>query len=147
MQSVSPPVTRGEIAGWTIWLGGWLALGGYSYYEAHDPAAIAKAKAHRAQDDRAVGRIFAQVGCAGDIERRDDGTAPAETVARAIFTKCGPFMPFTNVSAVCRDTKCVQSLQRISLQVEIKDVLEKRYQRAQARADDAKAALERAQSQ
>lgn len=138
-------MTRAQIAGWTIWIGGWFAFAGYKVYEDHNPVVIAAAKARRAQEDRAVGQIFAQVGCAGDIKGRDDGKAPAETVAKAIIAKCGPFMPFTNVSAVCRDTKCVQSLQRISLEVEIEDVLEERYRRAQARADDAKAALERVQ--
>lgn len=138
-------MTRAQIAGWTLWIGGWLALIGYEVYEDHDPAVIAKAKAQRVQEDRALGQEFAQVRCADNMRSADDGKMPAETVAKAIVAKCGPYMPFPNVSAVCRDTKCVQSLQRISLQVEVEDVLEERYRRAQARADDAKATLEQAQ--
>ena len=137
-------MTRGEIAGWTLWIGGWLALPGYKYYEAQNPAVAAAAKAKRAQEDRAVGQIFAQVRCSGEIKGRDDGKAPAETVAKAIIAKCGPFMPLARGTPSCTDPKCKQSFRRISLQVETDSVLEERYERAQARADYAKAALERA---
>lgn len=138
-------MTRGQIAGWTIWIGGFLALLGYEYYEAHTPAVIAAVKAGHAQEGRVVGQILAQVGCASDIEDRDDGKTPAETVAKAIIAKCGPLMSVALQPTGCSDTKCMQAVQRISLQVETEDVLEKRYKRVQARADDAKAALERAQ--
>ena len=138
-------MTRGQIAGWTICIGAYLAYAGYYYYEAHTPAFIAKAKVQNAQAGRVVGQILAQVGCADNIEARDDGTTPAETVAKAIIAKCGPFMSVALQPIGCSDTKCMQAMQRISLQVEIEDVLEMRFKRAQARADDAKAALEGAQ--
>ncbi|MCF2514432.1 hypothetical protein LVY65_05045 [Sphingomonas sp. G124] len=136
-------MTRGEIAGSIFWIGLLFGVPGYYYYARHTPTAIAKANAQRAEQDRVTGQIFAQVQCADNIKRRDDGKMPAETVAKAIIAKCGPFTPF-NASAVCHDTKCMQSLQQTSLKVQIGDVLEERYERAQARADDAKAALERA---
>jgi hypothetical protein len=135
-------VTRGQIAGWTIWIGGWLAFAGYYAHQAHDPAVIAKAKAQRAQEDRAVGQTLARAGCSSDMEYRDDGKTPAETVAKSIIAKCGAVMQFPKGS--CSAT-CMREMPRIALQVETKEVLEERYQRAQARADDAKAALERAQ--
>ena len=92
-----------------------------------------------------VDQILAQVGCASDIEGRDDGKTPAETVARAIIAKCGAFMSGALQPTGCSDTKCMQSMQQTYLQVETESVLEERYKRAQARADDAKAAFERAQ--
>jgi hypothetical protein len=133
-------VTRGQIAGWTIWIGGWLALIGYEVYEDRSPAVIAAAKAKRAQEDRAVGQTLARAGCSSDMEYRDDGKAPAETVAKAIIAKCGAVIQFPE--GTCSAT-CMRDMPRIALQVETDNVLRVRYDRAQARADDAKAALER----
>jgi hypothetical protein len=135
-------VTRWQIAGWTLWIGGWLAILGYEYHEAHDPAAIAKAKAHRAQQDRMVGQTLARAGCTSDMENRDDGKAPAETVAKVIIAKCGAVMQFPE--GTC-SASCMRKMPRIALQAETESVLRVRYGRAQARADDAKAALERFQ--
>lgn len=135
-------MTRGQIAGWTIWIGALLAVFGYEYYEAHDPAVIAKAKVQSAQEDRAVGQTLARAGCTSDMEHRDDGKTPAETVAKAIIAKCGAVIQFPEGSC---SAACMRDMPRIALQVETKEVLEERYERAQARADDAKAALERPQ--
>ncbi len=138
-------MTRSQIAGWAIWIGGWLALIGYEVYQDHNPTVIAKAKARRAQEDREVGQTLARAGCTSDMEYRDDGKAPAETVAKAIIAKCGAVIQFPEGPPCSTDTKCMQAMQRISLQAETRGLLEVRYERAQARADDAKAALERAQ--
>lgn len=136
---------RSQIAGWTILIGGLLAVLGYEYHEAYAPSVIAAADAQRAQNARAVDRTLTQVGCASDIEGRDDGKTPAETVAKAIIAKCGVVAPAPEGPPCSTDPKCSQAMQRINLQVETEDVLEERYKRAQTRADDAKAALERAQ--
>lgn len=136
---------RSQIAGWTILISAFLAVLGYEYHEVHDPSVIAVAEAQRAQDARAADRTLAQGGCAGDIESRDDGKTPAETVAKAIIAKCGLVAPAPDGPPCNTDAKCSQAMQRINLQVETQDVLGERYERAQARADDAKAALDRAQ--
>ena len=133
-------MTRGQIAGWTIWIGVGFASIGYLYYEDHTPAAMAAAKAHRAQEDRAVDQTLARAGCTSDMEYRDDGKAPAETVAKAIIAKCGAVIQFPKGSC---SASCMRDMPRIALKVETDNVLEVRYDRAQARADDAKAALER----
>ena len=134
-------MTRGEIAGWAIWIGGWLAFGSYYAYQAHDPAVIAKANAQRAQEELEAGQTLTRAGCSSDMEYRDDGTMPAETVAKAIIAKCGAVIQFHEGS--CSAT-CMREMPRIALKVETDNVLRVRYERAQARADDAKAALERA---
>ena len=135
-------MTRGQIAGWTLWIGGWLAVLGYEYHEAHDPSVIAKAKAKRAQEDRTVGQTLARAGCTSDMEYRDDGKAPAEIVAKAIIAKCGAVMQFPKGSC---SPDCMRDMPRIALQVETQEVLEQRYNRAQALAAAAKTDLERAQ--
>jgi len=142
-------VTRRQLVGWTIWIGacaaflGWFAYA--DYHATHDPASIAAARAQHARDEREVDRTLAEVGCAGDIEDRDDGKTPAETVAKTIIAKCGTVVPAPEGPPCSTDPKCTQAVQQISLQAETEGVLEERYKRAQARADDAKAALERAQ--
>ena len=142
MQSECSAVTRWQVAGWTLWLGGWLALPGYKYYKAHTPGAIAKAQAQHAKTQRAVDQTLARAGCTSDMEHRDDGKKPAETVAKAIIAKCGAVIQLPE--GTCSAT-CMREMPRIALQVETKQVLEERYNRAQAVADFAKAALERAQ--
>ena len=134
-------MTRSEVIGLTLWIGGWLTLPGYKYYEAHDPAVIAKAKAQRAKTQRGVDQTLARAGCTSDMEHRDDGKTPAETVAKAIIAKCGAVIQLPEGSC---SAACMREEPRIALQVETKQVLEERYERAQAVADFAKAALERA---
>lgn len=136
-------VTRARIVGWTIWIGVCLAPVGYVAYQAHDPVAIAKVKAQHAQEETEAHQATARAGCALDMEAADDGTTAAETVARAIIATCGPAVPRPEGPPCSTDPKCMQALQQISLQVETASVLEVRYKRAQAKANDAKAALER----
>lgn len=133
---------RSEVVGLTLWIGGWFTLPGYKYYEAHDPVAIAKAQSQHAKTQRAVDQTLARAGCTSDMEHRDDGKTPAETAAKAIIAKCGAVIQLPE--GTCSAT-CMREMPRIALQVETKQVLEERYNRAQAVADFAKAALERAQ--
>lgn len=138
-------MTRRQIVRWAIGIGV-LTSAGYGYFNYYGPVAIAAAKAKRAQEDVAVGQRLTHLVCADNIEALDDGRASAENVARAIIAKCGPLMP---VRADCRDTECIQLMQRTNLLVETLSVGAARDDRArwaQDRADDAKAALVWAQT-
>ncbi len=130
------PATRAQIAGWTIYIGACAAGAGYiayaNYHATHDPAAIAEARAQQAAEGRAIAKMMAWADCNGDMEDRDDGKTPAETVAKAIIAKCGPVMPAAAGPPCSTDPKCVQAEQQINLQAETEGVLEERYKRAQA---------------
>lgn len=147
LQPVGSFVTRGQIAGWVFWLGvATVSLGpvGYKYYQVHTPAGISEAQATQAGAAKQTHQLLARLACTSHLAP-DDGTKPAETVARAIIAKCGPMVPAPEGPPCSTDPKCMQGWQRLMLEAETKGVLDERYQRAQAKADDAKAALERAE--